>query len=88
MAENWFLYKNIKNVLYFVFIKTTFFWQDSFKIFVFYIILLDFIILLFIILLVFLLIFIILLVFLAISLYNDVEICFFLYRPFSHYSGL
>ena len=37
-----FLSKNVKNVLFFVFIKTTFIGKDFFKIFVFYIILLDF----------------------------------------------
>ena len=42
MTENCILSKNVKEVLFFVIMKTTFFGQDSFKIFVFYIILLDF----------------------------------------------
>ena len=42
MAENCILSENVKNVLFFVFIETTFLGQDSFKILVLYIILLDF----------------------------------------------
>ena len=42
MAENCILSKNVKKVIFFVFIKTTFFEQDSFKIFVVNIILQDF----------------------------------------------
>ena len=40
--KNAFYPKNVKKSYFFVFIKTTFFGQDSFKIFVFYSILLDF----------------------------------------------
>ena len=42
MAENCILSKNVKKCVIFVFIKTTFFGQDSLKRFVFYIILLEF----------------------------------------------
>ena len=42
ISENCILSKNVKKVLFFVFIKITFFGQDSFKIFVFYTILLVF----------------------------------------------
>ena len=71
MAENCILSENVKKVFFFVFLKTTFSAQDSFKIFVFYIILLDFSSILAI---------------LKVRL-NDVEMVLFLLRPFSHYYG-
>ena len=67
MAENCDISKNVKKVLFFVFIKKVFFGQDSFKIFLFYIIPLHFQVFLAI---------------LKIRL-NDVEIMFFIFNGYS-----